>query len=333
MPIRDLLLDVAEGYNVDSVTSLGHLRLRRAAADLQPYLPGGLTVEASGGKGNATPTPWIGVLDPDETDSPQAGIYVVYIYAVGLGQVVLSLNQGVNTLLTHLGTKKALQRLSVDAQRVRDRIGTVASITDLGTQISLNSRGRLQRAYEAGNIVGIPYELATLPTEAELAAQLARFLMLYQSAIAAKRELLLSDPGAIATPSIERTNAVADPLVEFKPKDDSDYIARLAGRRLLKTRRHETLVADFGRYVQKLGLKPATNVHPRDMTITGGEQEWQVEAKVIYQGNATSAVREAIGQLLTYRHFLYADAAPPRLLALFSEPIGGAYVISSTDSE
>jgi MrcB-like, N-terminal domain len=77
MPIRELLMDVLEGYDLDSVTSPGHLRLRQAAADVQPYLPGGRKVEASGGKGNATPTPWIGGLDPDETDSPQMGIYVV----------------------------------------------------------------------------------------------------------------------------------------------------------------------------------------------------------------------------------------------------------------
>jgi hypothetical protein len=53
--------------------------------------------------------------------------------------------------------------------------------------------------------------------------------------------------------------------------------------------------------------------------------EWLVEAKVLYRGNATEAVRAALGQLFTYRFFLYADDQP-RLVALFAEPIGEAYV-------
>jgi hypothetical protein len=47
-------------------------------------------------------------------------------------------------------------------------------------------------------------------------------------------------------------------------------------------------------------------------------------AKVLYQGNATDAVRAVLGQLYTYRYFLYSDILP-RLVGLFSEPIGDAY--------
>jgi hypothetical protein len=50
-----------------------------------------------------------------------------------------------------------------------------------------------------------------------------------------------------------------------------------------------------------------------------------VEAKVLYQGNATNAVRAAFGQLFAYRHFLY-QKLQPQLVALFSEPIGDGYV-------
>jgi hypothetical protein len=37
------------------------------------------------------------------------------------------------------------------------------------------------------------------------------------------------------------------------------------------------------------------------------------------------AVREAIGQLFTYRHMHYRNAPPPHMLAVFSEPVGDAY--------
>ena len=49
---------------------------------------------------------------------------------------------------------------------------------------------------------------------------------------------------------------------------------------------------------------------------------------MVYNGNAAEAVRAAIGQLFDYRHFFYVvpKLPLPSLLALFSEPVGIAYV-------
>jgi len=49
------------------------------------------------------------------------------------------------------------------------------------------------------------------------------------------------------------------------------------------------------------------------------------QVKVIYNGNATDAVRAVVGQLFQYRHFLYTDTEPA-LVGRFTEPIGHAYV-------
>lgn len=65
--------------------------------------------------------------------------------------------------------------------------------------------------------------------------------------------------------------------------------------------------------------------HPKDLVLRRDGREWLVEAKVLYQGNATNAVRAALGQLYAYRHFLY-QKVEPQLVALFSEPIGDGYV-------
>lgn len=62
------------------------------------------------------------------------------------------------------------------------------------------------------------------------------------------------------------------------------------------------------------------------MTLRRESMEWLVEAKIVYEGNVTNAVRDAIGQLLQYRHLLYPEGTAIRLVALFSEAIGEAYV-------
>lgn len=189
----------------------------------------------------------------------------------------------------------------------------------------LKSTGFRQRAYEAGNIAAQTYRVADLPGEQSLRADLARFLRLYQLATAARRELLLSSPGLIATPDPAPEADAKDPLKDFKPKDDSDYFTRLQGRQLTKTRRHERLVRDYGTWAAGQGWHPSTAEHPKDLVLRNEAGAWIVEAKILYQGNAANAVRASLGQLYTYRHFLPSDP-DSRLLALFSEPIGDGFV-------
>lgn len=122
---------------------------------------------------------------------------------------------------------------------------------------------------------------------------------------------------------------VADPdggeLPGFKPRDDSDYRATSVGHTQTKTRLRERIVATYGTAAKEASFVPATTVHPRDLTLTRDGQEWLVEVKVIYKGNATDAVRAVVGQLFEYQHFHYPREQPPILVGVCSESIGEAY--------
>jgi hypothetical protein len=140
------------------------------------------------------------------------------------------------------------------------------------------------------------------------------------------KEHLTTLSGVPVTPTSHKRSP-ANPIKNFAPKDSSDYIAHLAGRVLVKSRAHEDLVRDYGLWVESQGFRPFT-LHPRDLVLEYPEGEWLVEAKMVYDGNATEAVRAAVGQLFDYRHFFYVVSSLPlpSLLALFSESIGDAYV-------
>ncbi|MDV8071129.1 hypothetical protein R4P64_31920 [Rhodococcus sp. IEGM 1366] len=116
-----------------------------------------------------------------------------------------------------------------------------------------------------------------------------------------------------------------DELPDFKPKNDSDYLATITGHTQTKTRLHERLVHTYGTAMAKSGFVPATTVHPRDLTLMRKDRDWLVEVKVIYKGNATDAVRAVVGQLFQYQHFLYPIDQKPALVGVFSESIGEAY--------
>lgn len=137
----------------------------------------------------------------------------------------------------------------------------------------------------------------------------------------------LDNLSGIPAPPMPHERIPADPLRNFAPKDSSDYIAHLAGRVLIKSRAHEELIRDYGLWARSRGFRPLT-LNPRDLVLEHPGGECLVEAKMLYDGNASEAVRAAVGQLFDYRHFFYVGPGLPlpSLLALFSESIGGAYV-------
>lgn len=83
----------------------------------------------------------------------------------------------------------------------------------------------------------------------------------------------------------------------------------MEGRELIKRRSHEVLIADFGAWCASLGFEVDTAVHPRDLVLLRPGEEWLVEAKVLYMGNATGAVRAALAQVLEYRFFSVPKAS------------------------
>jgi hypothetical protein len=123
----------------------------------------------------------------------------------------------------------------------------------------------------------------------------------------------------------ETQSVAVDTLLEnFKPKDASDYLARVRDRILVKQREHENLLSRFGYAISRAGWRPRTSVHPRDLELQRASTKCLVEIKMVYSGDATRAVREALAQLLEYRYFFYDES--PHLLAVFSEQVGDAYL-------
>ncbi|MGI5245301.1 hypothetical protein [Dactylosporangium sp. CA-139066] len=109
----------------------------------------------------------------------------------------------------------------------------------------------------------------------------------------------------------------------FSPKSSSPYTANIAAAVQVKLREHEALLADYGRAAASIGWLPVTTVHPRDLELSRAGDRWLAEVKMIYGTRVTSAVREALAQLLAYRYFFYKGVPDPGLLAIFSEDPGG----------
>lgn len=197
MSIRNLLFAVAAGYNSDSLTSEGQIALRTASSQLADVLAPGLKVVTGGGQGRATTTPWIAVLDPDETSTPQNGIYIVYIFKPTLDEVVLTLNQGITNRSELAGIQSSRSLLAAESKVLREALSD-SERKDLAVDVDFESSGWRQKGYSAGNILARTYKIGDMPAEFVLVRDLLRFLALYESVLARKREILQSKPGLLS---------------------------------------------------------------------------------------------------------------------------------------
>jgi MrcB-like, N-terminal domain len=329
--LRRYISEVAATFDrSEGMRSAAQQLLRRASVELHDFAPLGFKIQGSGGAGVPATIPWVGFLDPEETTSPHEGLYVVYLFSADLRAVYLALIQGITRLHKQIRPPAAArERLRADGARIRDELGP-DRLAGWAASIELGDSRRLPAGYEAGTVAARRYDIGALPPEKRLRADLSRMFELYQDAVAAKRQLLTTKPGSIATPSAGPVRADQDVLDYFKPKSAADYTAQVGGGRFTRTRRHEALIRDYGRWARARGFRASTAEHPKDLVLrqVNREREWLIEGKVVRRGNAAHAVREAVGQLLEYRRFLYVDKRkpPPELVALFTEPVGDAFV-------
>jgi hypothetical protein len=114
----------------------------------------------------------------------------------------------------------------------------------------------------------------------------------------------------------------------LKFKEEGDYFTVIAGGVQRRSRDHERLVRKTAQYLSAHAAKLTTQ-HPIDLLMTH-PKEIIFEAKPLRGRNAIFAIREAVGQLFEYQHFigpkggllfLLLDENPGRVLVEYVENV------------
>jgi 5-methylcytosine-specific restriction enzyme A len=140
--------------------------------------------DASPGKGQWADAPWIATFDPLVTESAQDGYYPVYLFNRRLDAVYLSFNQGMTLLREEFRVEETKQILRHRASILRNRLSPEhlnrfrTNIIDLQAPYP-NSRLAM---YEHGHAFGVKYSRQSIPSTAQLIADLTEMLKLYQLA-------------------------------------------------------------------------------------------------------------------------------------------------------
>jgi hypothetical protein len=157
-------------------------RILRDSTEVKQFA--NINVVASYGKGNWATIPWISLLDRRETDTTQAGIYIVYLFEEGGNGLYVKLAQGVTAANEEFGAR-AEEVLGRRADDIRRHCVSLADQGfDLSGRTNLNTEGKLGRLYEASTIAAKRYTRGALPSETELLNDLRLLLLTYDRYIA-----------------------------------------------------------------------------------------------------------------------------------------------------
>jgi 5-methylcytosine-specific restriction enzyme A len=140
-----------------------------------------LKVSISVGQGNWAEIPWIGIFNPEITETATAGIYVVYLFSADMRSVYLCQGQGVTSVKNEFG-KGYRSELLRRSDLIRSRVPDYSSSFNAG-EVDLLGTTTLAKSYESAVAYFKHYQLDQLPTEDTLQHDLSKMIGLYDQLV------------------------------------------------------------------------------------------------------------------------------------------------------
>ncbi len=128
-------------------------------------------VNGSVGKGRATKTPWIAILDKEITTSTREGVYIVFLFSSDYKHVYLTLIQG-TTVPGQFGPRLGKKEIANNSKRIRDLL----NIND----VSLKTDGKADIADERYKEGSIYYTLWDVNDDVQGEKLLNQYLDIYK---------------------------------------------------------------------------------------------------------------------------------------------------------
>ena len=182
--LRELFLEIMNNYR-NTVSqpfadnALANLIRNKPKELIEPILTNkSLFVDSSPGKGNWAEVPWIAIINKNETDGAQEGVYIVYLFSEDMKRVYLTFNQGVSRPIKNDGRKLAFQKLTAKAIDIRTNYPLSNFIPD--NNLILAKKG-LGADYEKATIYYKEYSVDNLPEDQILIEDLKKIVAFYDN--------------------------------------------------------------------------------------------------------------------------------------------------------
>jgi MoxR-like ATPase len=189
--LRDNLLHVLNNYgSARSEEFAGHPIKSVIKKDLPENIGSvlegfeNLTIKGSAGKGNWTSTPYVAVMDERETETPQEGVYVDFLFKCDENKVYLAIDQGYIQSTEDYGKREGESRLEQRKEKVRD----TTNLSDFRKEFPENYSD--SNLASSSKVAFLEYQKDDFPSEDQLKSELRKIVRKYQNYVSQKENTM-----------------------------------------------------------------------------------------------------------------------------------------------
>jgi len=154
--------------------------LAKAASDLLGTHSKNYKIKASPGQGRWSESPWLAIMNPVVTESPERGYYPVYLFSPEFDRISLVLGQGTYSVRREF-KKEAPRILEFRAELLRTRVPEFSNFF-LSGPFPIRSSHHAGGDWSTASIWGKTYNLNNLPSDKNLLIDLMAILRTYHLA-------------------------------------------------------------------------------------------------------------------------------------------------------
>lgn len=299
-----------------------------------------LHIQGKDGQGNKTVIPWVRVHSESRSAQATQGWYVVYLFSAEGDRVYLSLNQGTTQWNGADFIPRSRHQLLARVAWARQLLTSEPDFPDDWVDtIELDSRVKLGKGYEVGNVVAKEYLVDSIPSDDVLEADLTQAVR-WLSKVYAAEALGLYVPGEVGPELADAELAIEQAAGNSRRGTGQGFRLTTAEKKAIELRAVKVatkhLQQTLGYTVEDVGTKRSYDLHctlagSPDLlvevkgTTSPGEEVLLTRNEVTVQGDAhpnnalavvhtitldrSGATPSAAGGTLSFRHPWVIDEA------------------------
>ena len=259
-------------------------------------------VNGSVGKGLATKTPWISILDKDITTSTREGVYIVFLFSSDYKHVYLTLNQG-TTVPGQFGPRLGKKEVANNSSRIRALLNI--------NNVALKTDGKADIADERYKEGAIYYTLWNVNDEVQGEKLLNQYLEIYRK----YKELAMAEKTSKVTVVKQKKDFSIEPkYIPYSTALRTKPFMLLAG---ISGTGKSRIVRELAKACWKEGNEEFGKNHPRNFCMVQVKPNWHDSSELFGYVSRISGKPEFVaGDFLKFVVKAWEETDVPYFLCL-----------------
>ena len=258
-------------------------------------------VKGSVGKGLATKSPWIAILDKDITTSTREGVYIVFLFSSDYKHVYLTLNQG-TTVPGQFGPRLGKKEIAENSKRIRQLL----NIKD----VVLKTDGKADIADERYKEGSVYYTLWDVNNEEQGEKILNQYLEIYKRY---KELTMVKNASKVTVVRQMKEFSIAPKYIPYTTALRTKPFMLLAG---ISGTGKSRIVREMAKACWKEGDPELGNNHPRNFCMVQVKPNWHDSSELIGYVSRLNGEKYVVGPFLRFLAAAIKDPDTPYFLCL-----------------